>query len=39
MAGGRAANPSEGLTAAADSIDSGRALEKLNQLIALSQND
>jgi len=37
MAGGKADSPQEGITLAAESIDSGAALKKLNQLATLSQ--
>jgi anthranilate phosphoribosyltransferase len=37
MAGGKADTPQEGIAAAAESIDSGAALNKLNQLAELTQ--
>ena len=37
MAGGKADSPQEGIAAAAESIDSGAALAKLNQLAKLTQ--
>ena len=37
MAGGKADNPKDGLALAAESIDSGKALQKLDALAAMSQ--